>query len=120
MQEELSNTAKGELPALTLLTDLTDIFCRRAFPHLDVNLLLNIDIVCHLIILVLADTILLQILPWKNMMDIPPVFNHLLDTDVSRQETLVIEFCLRRPKNMKRGRTTTCGCQALNQTGIPE
>jgi len=98
MQEELSNTAKGELPALTLLADLADIVCRRAFPYLDVNLLLNIDIVRHPIILALADTILLQILPWKNMMNIPPVFNHLLHTDVSRQEPFVIEFCLRRRK----------------------
>jgi len=83
---EIINTAKGELPALTLLTDLTDIVCRRALPYLDVNLLLNIDIVRYLIILALAETMLFQILPWKNMMDIPPVFNHLLHTDVSRQE----------------------------------
>ncbi len=83
---EIINTAKGELPTLTLLTDLTDIICRRALPYLDVNLLLDIDIVRHLIVLALAETILFQILPRKNMMDIPQVFDHLLHTDVSRQE----------------------------------
>jgi len=80
------NTTKVELPALTLLTDLTDLVCRRALPYLDVNLLLDIDIVRYLIILALAETILFQILPWKNMMDITPVLNHLLHTDVTRQE----------------------------------
>ena len=60
---------------------------KSELPYLDVNLLLNIDIVRHLIVLALAETILFQILPRKNMMDITPVFDHLFHTDVSRQES---------------------------------
>ena len=40
-------------------------------------------------------------------MDISPMFDHLFDTYVSRQEPLVIELCLSRPKDMKRGGATS-------------